>query len=152
MAINGCLLDFCLNGSKVTAAVRPTHYAQTCSNLRTLATRGVQLQQLNRNHVAPVWPLGPPSPPETHLVQAWSTGCTSCGVDGIKHIAAAHSKDTDFEVSSDHNSEHEHIPCVDSEGNQCNNTNTVDADVTLHSNSAEEDTTSAGEMLMTNCI
>jgi len=139
MAINSCLLDFCLNGSKVTTNVRPAHYAQTCCNLRTLATRGIQLNQFSASHVSPVWPLRKHttvSASATHPGHDWSP-------DIIKHADYAHSKDADSELDSSHNSVND--PATWEYCEQNNNTNAVIEDVRLNSDSGV-DVTNEGEM------
>ena len=143
MAINSCLLDFCLNGSKVATNVRPAHdYAQTCCNLRSLATRDIQLNQFSASHVSPVWPLRKHT---TASASAIHPGQTWSHADIIKHADYAHSKDAGSEVDSSHNSVNDSATWEDYEQN--NNTNAVIDDIRLNSDSGV-DVTNEGEMLI----
>ena len=139
MAINSCLLDFCLNGSKVATNVRPAHYAQTCCNLRTLPTRAIQLNQFSASHVSPVWPLRKHttvSASAIHPGQGWNP-------DIIKHADYARSKDAGSETDSSHSSVNDSATWEDCDQN--NNTNAVIEDVRLNSDSGV-DVTNEGEI------
>ena len=135
MAINTCLLDFCLNGSKVTSAVRPAQYVPNCCNLR--AKRAVQLHRLNRNNAATVWQPRTPTKvcvPTSAPVQAWSTeymasmGC-NCGIESVEHVDANLNNP---EVSAHQDVERGCVADIDSAANQCNNTNTMNDNTSLH--------------------
>ena len=132
MAINTCLLDFCLNGSKVMSAVRPAHYVPSCCNLR--AKRAVQLYHLNRNNAGTVCqPRAPATKvcvPASVPVQAWSSeyvasmGC-NCGIQSVEHVDA----NLNPEVNAHHGVEH--VAAVDSAVNQCNNANIMNDNTAL---------------------